>query len=146
MVERKEAQDEGRLFRVRVCRITNGERLPLVVGPDHLPVSTPNQWMLLLRRPQVQAGTLTCEMRTIAHVHEWAARRGIDLDERFRSGNGLAAAMLDLSPRTKEHSSVVDTSALHRIGYHKNWNGNDGRPECIVFGVNCRQYHDEQFT
>jgi hypothetical protein len=69
--------------------MTNGERLPLVVGPDHLPVATPNQWMLFLRRPQVQAGTLTDEMRTIAHVHEWAARRGIDLDERFTSGNGL---------------------------------------------------------
>ncbi len=69
--------------------MANGERLPLVVGPDHLPVSTPNQWMLFLRRPQVQAGTLADEMRTVAHVHEWAARRGIDLDERFRSGNGL---------------------------------------------------------
>jgi hypothetical protein len=45
--------------------------------------------MLFLRRPQVQAGTLADEMRTVAHVHEWAARRGIDLDERFRSGNGL---------------------------------------------------------
>ena len=63
--------------------------VPLVVGPDYLPVPTPNQWMLLLRRPQVQAGTLTDEMRTVAHVHEWASRRGIDLDERFASGNGL---------------------------------------------------------
>ncbi len=89
MVEPTETQDNRRLFRVRVCRMTNGERLPLIVGPDHLPVPTPNQWMLFLRRPQVQAGTLTDEMRTIAHVHEWAARRGIDLDERFTSGNGL---------------------------------------------------------
>ena len=89
MVERIETQDAGRLFRVRVCRMANGERLPLVVGTDRLPVPTPNQWMLLLRRPQVQAGTLTDEMRTVAHVHEWAARRGIDLDERFASGNGL---------------------------------------------------------
>jgi integrase len=69
--------------------MSNGERLPLVVGPDDLPVPTPNQWMLFLRRPQVQAGTLTDEMRTVAHVHEWASRRGIDLDERFTSGNGL---------------------------------------------------------
>lgn len=89
MVERTETKGEDRLFRVRVCRMADGERLPLVVGPDHLPVPTPNQWMLNLRRPQVQAGTLITEMRTIAHVHEWAARRGIDLDERLRSGNGL---------------------------------------------------------
>jgi hypothetical protein len=89
MVEIIETQDTGQLYRVRVCRMTDGERLPLVVGPDDLPVPTPNQWMLHLRRPQVQAGTLTTEMRTIAHIHEWAARRGIDLEERFRSGNGL---------------------------------------------------------
>ena len=45
--------------------------------------------MLFLRRPQVQAGTLPAEMRTVAHVHEWAIRRSIDLDGGFRSGNGL---------------------------------------------------------
>ena len=89
MVEPTEINDDGRMFRVRVCRMANGERLPLVVGPDRLPVPTPNQWMLFQRRPKVQAGTLTEQMRTVAHVHEWAARRSIDLDERFCSGNGL---------------------------------------------------------
>ncbi len=89
MVESTTAQEDEGLFRVRVCRMADGERLPLVVGRDHLPVPTPNQWALFLRRPQVQAGTLTDEMRTMAHVHEWATRRGIDLDERFASGNGL---------------------------------------------------------
>ena len=89
MVKDSAAHLAGRIFRVRVCRMSDGERLPLVVGPDHLPVATPNQWMLNLRRPQVQAGTLTTEMRTIAHVYEWAMRRGINLEERFRSGNGL---------------------------------------------------------
>jgi hypothetical protein len=49
----------------------------------------PNQWMLLLRRPQVQAGTLANELNAIAHVYEWAHRCGIDLDDRFTSGNGL---------------------------------------------------------
>lgn len=81
--------DEARSYRVRNCRLTTGERLPLVVGPDQLPVPMPNQWALLLRRPQVQAGTLGNELNTIAHIYEWALRRGIDLDERFTSGNGL---------------------------------------------------------
>jgi integrase len=45
--------------------------------------------MLLLRRPQVQAGTLANELNAIAHVYEWAHRCGIDLDDRFTSGNGL---------------------------------------------------------
>ena len=42
MVEHTKIQDEDRLFKVRVCRMANGERLPLVVGPDHLPIPTPN--------------------------------------------------------------------------------------------------------
>ncbi len=87
MAEPTWTQDNGRLLQVRVCRMANGERLPLVVKPDHLHVSTPSHWMLFLRRPQVQAGTLTDEMRTIAHVHERAAWRGIK--DRFTSGNGL---------------------------------------------------------
>ena len=41
MVESVETQDEQRLFRIRVCRMENAERLTLVVGPDHLLVPTP---------------------------------------------------------------------------------------------------------
>lgn len=76
-------------FWVRVCRMTDGERLPLIVDPRGLPVPSPNQWSLFLRRPQVQSNTLIEELRTIAHVYDWATRRGIDLDERLASGNGL---------------------------------------------------------
>lgn len=76
-------------FRVRVSRMADGERLPLVVDHRGLPLPLANQWALFIRRPQVQANTLIEELRTIAHVYDWAMRRGIDLDERLNSGNGL---------------------------------------------------------
>jgi len=84
-------------FRVRVCRMAAGERLPLVVDPHGLPVPMPHQWALLLRRPQVQSATLIEEMRTVTHIHEWAMRRGIDLDARFVSGKACG-------PRSSTHS------------------------------------------
>ena len=77
------------LFRVRVSRLSNGERLPILVDQRGLPVPIPNQWALFIRRPLVQANTLTEDLRTVAHIYDWAARRGIDLDERQSSGNGL---------------------------------------------------------
>lgn len=86
--------DEAMLFRVRVAKMTDGERLPLVVDNSGLPLPTPNQWALLIRRPQVQQNTLIEELRTIAHCYDWAARRNVDLDERMDSGNGLSTAEL----------------------------------------------------
>ena len=77
------------LFRVRVVKMSDGERLPLVVDQRGLPVPAPNQWSLYIRRPQVQQNTLIDELRTIAHVYEWATLRDIDLDERLAHGNGL---------------------------------------------------------
>jgi hypothetical protein len=78
------------LFTVRVCRISNGERLPLVIDGFGMPVPGPNQYALLLRRPQVQASSLGDELATLAHVYDWARRRNLDLDERLESGNGLS--------------------------------------------------------
>lgn len=107
MVEHTATENSNMLFRVRVCRMTDGERLPLVVGPNGLPVTTPNQWMLFLRRPQVQAGTLTEELRTVAHVYDWATRRGIDLDERLVSGNGLQPAEITALYQNLRYASPI---------------------------------------
>ena len=82
------------LFRVRVTKMASGERLPIVLDRRGLPVPAPNQWSLLIRRPQVQQNTLIGELRTVAHVYEWATRRGIDLDDQLASGNGLSPAEL----------------------------------------------------
>jgi len=85
---------DSMLFRVRVTKLTSGERLPIVIDQRGLPVPAPNQWSLSIRRPQVQQNTLIEELRTVAHVYHWAVCYGINLDERLRSGNGLSPAEL----------------------------------------------------
>jgi hypothetical protein len=81
-------------FRIRVAKLTSGERLPLVVDRCGLPVPAPNQWSLFIRRPEVQQNTLIEELRTVAHVYDWAMRRNVDIDERLDTGNGLSPAEL----------------------------------------------------
>ena len=64
----------------------DGERVPLLVGADGLPIPLPNRWALNVRRPRVQANTLTSDIRAIAYLYEWANRRSVDLRERFEAG------------------------------------------------------------
>jgi hypothetical protein len=89
MYDNSTRMGEEALYGVRVCRLADGERLPLVVRTNGLPIPLPNQWSLYIRRFQVQSNTLTDELRTVAHVYDWAERRRIVLDERLGSGNGL---------------------------------------------------------
>lgn len=90
MLDRQPAGQEKGLFTVRPVRFESGERFALVVDACGLPVPTPNQWALLIRRPHVQTNTLAKGMRTIAHLYDCAARAGIDLDERLQIGKGLS--------------------------------------------------------
>ena len=76
-------------FSVRTCRLSDGERLPLVVDRRGIPVPLPNQYALFLRREQLQATSLEDELRTLAHVYDWADRRALSFEDRLSSGNGL---------------------------------------------------------
>jgi integrase len=121
------ATNDDRLYKVRACRLSSGERLPLVVDRRGIPVPLPNRWAMLLRRPQVQEKTLADEMRTIAHVHEWASRREIDLDQRFESGNGLRPFEVDAlyqnlrykrpDGRSVAGSDITDASLLNVVDW-----------------------------
>lgn len=79
---------------MRATRFVNGERFALVVDRHGVPVPLPNQWAMLIRRARVQANTLKADMRVIAHLYDWAFRRGIDLDQRLTLGQGLDAVEL----------------------------------------------------
>lgn len=102
------------LFRIRVTKMTGGERLPLVVDRSGLPVPAPNQWSLFIRRPQVQQNTLIEELRTVAHVYEWATRRSIDIDERLATGNGLSPLELSALYQNLRHVRVLGRKAASR--------------------------------
>jgi integrase len=102
------------LFRVRIVKMSDGERLPLVVDQRGLPVPAPNQWSLYIRRPQVQQNTLIDELRTIAHVYEWATLQSIDLNERLDRGNGLTPTELNTLYQNLRYVSAVGRKTAHK--------------------------------
>src|SRR5579862_7294361 len=76
----------------------NGERLPILVeSRARMPLRLPNLWLLLSRRIKNQASTLEREARTIGYFHWWADKHSINLDQRFKSGNGLTAEEINPS-------------------------------------------------
>ncbi len=104
-------------FGVRLCVCENGERLPLMVGVDSLPIARPNQYALFVLRPRLQASSLAEELATIASVYEWAHRCDIDIEDRFRSGNGLTSSempsLLDFLRLTRAFGRRVASHAMH---------------------------------
>lgn len=79
-----------------ICK--NGERLPLLVDTiTNIPIRLPNRWLLISRRIKNQASTLEREARTIGYFHWWADIHGIDLELRFKNGNGLTAEEINPS-------------------------------------------------
>lgn len=78
-------------FRVQVNILESGERLPILIeASTAIPVPLPNRWVLWNRRQRVSYNTIQRELRTLAHVIEWAEEQSIDLKARFKSGNGLS--------------------------------------------------------
>ena len=85
-------------YKVHTILCKNGERLPLLIEiAKGIPIRLPNVWLLLSRRVKNQASTLEREARTIGFFHWWADKHGIDLEQRFKSGNGLTAEEINPS-------------------------------------------------
>ena len=77
-------------FVVRHTVAPNGERHPLVVGDDGVPVWWPNIWLLTKHRNRGKAaGTLANYAYFLVRLYSWAENRGIQLDERMLSRNWL---------------------------------------------------------
>jgi integrase len=94
--------------------MSDGERLYLVVSSDGLPVTLANQYGILVRRPHVQAETLQAELRVVAHVYDWAARRGIDLEGRLVSGNSLNPTELRALYQNLKYTLEFGRSIAHQ--------------------------------
>lgn len=74
---------------VETLRLSSGERLPLLVNrASGLPLSQAAEYTLAFQRG-VPVNTSRQTIDTIGMLHSWAENRGIDLDERFGTGNLL---------------------------------------------------------
>lgn len=75
-----------------------GERLPVLMRREtRIPVILANEWIFASRRLTVTASTIIRDLHTVKVGYEWALSKGIDLEERIRSGNGLTPDEISMS-------------------------------------------------
>lgn len=87
-------------YRVLLVTDHNGERVPFLLDKrSGIPLTEVNQWRLLARRGRCQHATLKREMLEISFLYRWAFDRGIDLQVRMNSGEGI---------RTSETTDLAD--------------------------------------
>jgi len=81
------------LYKIRICRASSGEQIPLLVGAETgLPLVRPNQFILVNRRDQCQVATLKGDLGVLSVVLSWAYHYGLNLDELCDRGSGLDQA------------------------------------------------------
>jgi integrase len=75
-------------FGVRICVLSDGQRIPLLIDHDTgLPAEAPTRFSLAYRwQIGGSSSTAANELRAIGFLLSWARRRSIDLDQRIGSG------------------------------------------------------------
>ncbi len=80
-------------FQVRVIRLSSGERLPLLLGPDRVPLFIPTTWLLTTRRrADVAMTTLFADCFHLKLLYRWAIEHHINLERRMLDGQYLTPA------------------------------------------------------
>ena len=89
-------------YRVRMVVLEGGERLPLLVGWDGVPLFRPMVWLLTMRRAtNAASATLRGNLLALKLLYSWADWRGIDLESRMLAGEYLSSS---------ESSSLIDAT------------------------------------
>jgi integrase len=80
-------------YRIRIVVMKGGERLPLLVGRDGVPLFRPMVWLLTMRRSvNVASATLKANLIALRLLHMWADERKVDIEARMLAGNYFSLA------------------------------------------------------
>ena len=74
-------------YRVKTIRLASGERLPLLVGEQGIPLFEPTLFVLSeVRGRNRSANTIASVLRSLMVFYRFADLRGIDFDSRLQAG------------------------------------------------------------
>ncbi|MDY1019536.1 site-specific integrase [Pseudomonas coleopterorum] len=79
-------------MRIEQVKFSSGERLPMLLDDDGLPVPQVCEW--LLRRRHLEFNTLMRNANEVVVIHHWARKRRFNIYERIRSGKQFTEADL----------------------------------------------------
>jgi integrase len=80
-------------MKLEVIQHPTGERIPIILDGQGLPVPAPNEW--ILSRRDLSGNTLTRNGRELLLLMEWLDDSGIDLESRLRSDRMFTEAELN---------------------------------------------------
>lgn len=93
-------------MRVEQVIFSSGERLPMLLDDDDLPVPEACEWFL--RRRHLALQTLMRNSGEVLVIHRWARKRRMNIYDRIRSGKQFTEA--DLTSLIEELSRPQPTS------------------------------------
>lgn len=79
-------------MRTEQVSLPTGERLPMLLDDDDLPVAPACEWML--SRRHLALATLSRNINEVMAIHGWSRKQRIDIYERIRSGHQFTEAEL----------------------------------------------------
>ena len=98
----------------KLMRFQTGERFPILLGQDGIPVFYPNLYLLTMCRRKDAVNTMRARNRAIMHLYLWAEINKIDLEGRFKSKELLSI----------EEIESLCTSLLKELKFVKNYKSN----------------------
>lgn len=114
-------------LRVRLIVMEGGERLPLLVADDGIPLFRPTQWLLHMRRARHAAcNSLQADCSALKLLYLWANSHSIDIESRMLSGPylqphelsalvGVASQFLDDIHENCPQTKITKVLSLEKI-------------------------------
>lgn len=127
---------------VGLAVLESGERLPLLIGEEGVPLFRPTVWMMTMRRAANKAtATLQANLFALKVLYSWAEARKVNLEARMIAGEyfqphelaslaDAARRFLQDGNRSGSHPRQVETSnsanRLRTIGMYLRWLTQEG--------------------
>lgn len=74
----------------------NGERFPILLGTEGVPLFFPTVYETTMRRQvNLASATLSADLSAIKFLYSWAAQKNIDIEKRFHQGECLTVSEIE---------------------------------------------------
>lgn len=104
-------------LRIRVVVMDGGERFPVLMGADGVPLFRPTVWSVAMRRAvSVASATILSDLIALKLLYLWADDQGIALEERMLGGRYLSPGELNSLARTTRYRLNEDSDTSQPAG------------------------------
>jgi integrase len=104
-------------LRVRLVVLDGGERLPILIAADGVPLFRPTAWSVAMRRAvNAAAATILSDLIALKLLYLWADREGILLEERMLDGRYLSPSEINLLARVTRYRLDRLSGTVEQLG------------------------------